>query len=80
MEYPKIKDFKDFLLNCKKIKEMYGGVYSPSFSLTYIHEWREYIYSRTNISKKGRHAMWEYMNYDMNEMDLIDAYFKCKKK
>ena len=80
MNYPNIKDFRDFLLNCKRIKRIYGGVYSPNFSLKYVHEWREYIYSRTNISMSGRHAIWEYLNYDIDEFGLIGLYFKSKKK
>lgn len=80
MKYPKIKDFNDFLSNCGKIKQEYGGILSPNFSLKYVHEWREYIYSRTNISMNGRHAIWEYLNYDIDEFGLIALYYKCKKK
>ena len=80
MDYPKIKDFHDFLLNCQRIKRIYGGVFSPDFNLKYVHEWREYIYSRGNISKSGRNAIWEYLNYDIDEIGLIDAYYKSKKE
>ena len=80
MEYPNIKDFHDFVLNAYKIQQMYGGVYSPDFNLKYVHEWREYIYSRTNISKSGRHAMWEFMNYDIDIIGLVDAYYKSKNE
>ena len=80
MDYPKIKDFKDFLQNADKIKEIYGGVLSEKFSYTYVIGWREYVYTRTNISLKFRHLIWEYINDDIRKIDLISIYLSSVKK
>lgn len=80
MEYPKIKDFKDFILNSDKIKNLYGGIFSEKFNYEYVHEWREYIYTRTNISKKLRGYIWEYLNEDITKIELISEYLKHKRK
>lgn len=81
MKYPVIKDFRDFINNCRQIRRIYGGVYSPHFyEKDYIANWREYIYSRTNISFKFRLLMWEYLNYDIDKLELINQYIKYKPK
>lgn len=79
MIYPKIKDFRDFIDKADKIKELYGGVLSDKFNLEYVCSWRNYIYSKTNISLKFRHLMWEYLNEDVTKMDLISIYLSTRK-
>ena len=77
--YPKIVDFKDFIFNCKKIRKEYGGVYSDRFyEKNYIANWRDYIYSRTNMTKRQRELMWEYLNYDIKKEALIDELLRHK--
>lgn len=79
MEYPKIKDFKDFILNADKIKEIYGGILDEKFNYEYAIGWREYVYSRTNISMKLRHLIWEYINDDLTKLELMQLYFANRK-
>ena len=79
MIYPKIKDFRDFIDKADKIKEIYGGVLSDKFNLKYVCGWRNYIYSKTNISLKFRHYMWEYLNEDVTKIDLISIYLSSRK-
>lgn len=80
MEYPKIKDFRDFIDKADKIKEIYGGVLSENFNYEYAKNWREHIYTRTNIALKQRHCMWEYLNDDITKIELINAYLANKRK
>ena len=80
MEYPKIKDFRDFIDKADKIKEIYGGILAENFNYEYAINWREYIYTRTNISFKLRGYMWEYINDDISKMELISVYLSNKKK
>lgn len=79
MEYPKIKDFRDFIDKADKIKEKYGGVLAENFNYEYAIGWREYIYTRTNIALKLRHCMWEYLNDDLRKTDLVMIYLANKK-
>ena len=77
--YPKIVDFKDFIKNCKKIRKQYGGVYSDRFlEKNYIANWREYVYSRTNLPWRQRYLIWEYLNYDINIEQLVDELLRHK--
>ena len=77
--YPKIVDFRYFIYNCKKIRKEYGGMYSDRlFEKNYISNWRDYIYSRTNMTMRQRDLMWEYMNYDIKKEALIDELLRHK--
>lgn len=79
MDYPKIKDFKDFIFKSEVVKKEYGGIMSEKFCLEYVLGWREYIYTRTNLSMKIRHGIWEYLNNDVTKKDLIDLYMQNRK-
>lgn len=77
--YPKIIDFKYFIFNCSKIRKEYGGVYSDRFyEKNYIANWRDYIYTRTNMTKRQRELIWEYLNYDVEKEVLIVELLKHK--
>ena len=77
--YPKIVDFRDFISNAGEIRKEYGGVYSDRFyEKNYIANWRDYIYSRTNLSWKQRYMIWEYLNYDIGIEVLIDELIRHK--
>lgn len=77
--YPKIVDFKDFIRHCSDIRKEYGGVYSDRFyEKNYIANWRDYIYSRTNLTWRQRYLIWEYLNYDVGVEDLICEQIRHK--
>ena len=83
MKYPKIIDFQHFVETCDDIKAAYGGINSPKFNLQYVQGWRNYIYSRTNINKKARGVIWEYLNSDIDKVYLayyFRVYYKSKGK
>ena len=79
MEYPKIKDFRYFLFHSDIIKAEYGGILSEKFNLEYALGWREYIYTRTHLSMKIRHGIWEYLNDDITKIQLVDLYMQNRK-
>lgn len=58
--------FKDFLEHRTRFKTVYRRL---EFRTKKLYKW--YIYSR-KISSKSKEKIWEYLNGDINEKQLID--------
>lgn len=71
MDELKYLTFKQFVLNCRALKEQYSCLLMPFFDAEAIRCWKKMIYS-IEMSEWQKDKIWMYLNDDLLYEELIE--------